>query len=62
LALRDYERLRDAVYVLESAVEDVELDIRGAPTKADYAGAIRHLRRAALEVVEASPEPVAIGD
>ena len=62
LAVGDYERLRDAVYVLESAIEDVAIDLQGAPAKADYVAAIMHLRMAAAEVVEASPEPAAIGD
>ena len=62
LALSDYERLRDAMYVLESAIEDVAIDLQGAPTKADYAAAVMHLRLAAVETVEASPEPAAIGD
>lgn len=62
MALSDYERLRDAVYVLESAIEDVAIDLQGAPTKADYAAAVMHLRLAAVETVEASPEPAAIGD
>ena len=62
LAIHDYERLRDAVYVLEAAMEDVATDLQGAPTKADYSAAIMHLRMAATEVVEASPEPTAIGD
>ena len=48
--------------MLESAIEDVAIDLRGAPTKADYAAAVIHLRMAAVEALEASPEPVAIGD
>ncbi len=62
MAVGDYKRLRDAVYVLEAALEDVAADLQGAPTKADYAAAIMHVRLAAAEVVEASPEPTAIGD
>jgi hypothetical protein len=62
LAADDYDRLRDAVYVLESALEDVTIDLRGAPTKADFAAAIMHLRLAAREVISATPEPTAIGD
>ena len=62
LALSDYERLRDAIYVLEAAIEDVAIDLRGAPTKAEYAAAVMHLRMSAAEAVEASPVPSAIGD
>ncbi len=62
MAIGDYQRLRDAVYVLEAALEDVATDLRGAPTRADYAAAVMHLRLASVEVVEATPEPTAIGD
>ena len=62
LAVGDYERLRDAVYVLESALEDITIDLQGAPTRADYAAAVTHLRLAAREVISETPEPSAIGD
>ena len=62
VAADDYERLRDAVYVLETALEDVDDDLRGSPTRTDYAGAVAYLRSAAAEVVESVPEPTAIGD
>lgn len=39
--------LRDRLYVLEAAIEDVERDLAGTPTKADYADAVSWLLDAA---------------
>lgn len=39
--------LRDRLYVLEAAIEDVERDLSGAPTKAEYQDAIDWLLAAA---------------
>ena len=44
--------LRDRLYVLECAVEDVERDIGGAPTRAEYQEALDWLLGAARPVVE----------
>lgn len=41
------EELRDRLYVLEAAVEDVERDLGGSPTRADYADAVSWLLDAA---------------
>lgn len=41
------EALHDQLYVLEAAVEDVERDLAGAPTKQDYADAVAWLLQAA---------------
>ncbi len=41
------DQLRDRLYVLEAAIEDVERDLVGNPTKADYADAIAWLLDAA---------------
>jgi hypothetical protein len=52
------EDLRDRLYVLEAAIEDVERDLAAAPTKSDYADAVHWLLdaarplRAAAEVRE----------
>lgn len=41
------DELRDRLYVLEAAIEDVERDLDGAPTKADYRDAVDWLLAAA---------------
>lgn len=45
--------LRDRLYVLECAVEDVERDLAAGSTKADYADAVGWLLDAARPVIEA---------
>jgi len=45
--------LRDRVYVLECAIEDVERDLGGAPTKAELREALDWLLDAARPVVDA---------
>lgn len=62
MSVDDYERLRDAVYVMEAALEDVDIDLRGKPTRSEYAAAVAHLADAATAVIAASPEPTAIGE
>jgi hypothetical protein len=46
------DELRDRLYVLECAVEDVERDLTGAPTRAEYQEAVDWLLGAARPVVE----------
>lgn len=41
------DTLRDRLYVLEAAVEDVDRDLSGSPTKADYREAVEWLLDAA---------------
>lgn len=41
------EELRDRLYVLEAAVEDVERDLAGTPSEADYRDAVAWLLDAA---------------
>lgn len=41
------DTLRDRLYVLEAAVEDVDRDLAGTPTKADYREAVEWLLDAA---------------
>jgi hypothetical protein len=36
----ELEALHDQLYVLEAAVEDVERDLKGSPTKQDYVEAV----------------------
>ena len=39
----ELEKLHDQLYVLEAAVEDVERDLEGSPTKQEYAEAVEWL-------------------
>jgi len=39
----ELETLHDQLYVLEAAVEDVERDLHGSPTKQDYVDAVAWL-------------------
>ena len=52
LARRTMDDLRDKLYVLACAVEDVERDLAGSPTKADYADAVRWLLDAARPLLD----------
>lgn len=47
------DELRDRAYVLECAIEDVERDLGGSPTKAEYREALQWLLDAARPVIEA---------
>ena len=51
VARRSLEELHDQLYVLEAAIEDVERDLRGTPTKQDYADAVAWLLQAARPLV-----------
>ncbi|HET9442634.1 MAG TPA: hypothetical protein VFO65_04880 [Acidimicrobiales bacterium] len=51
VARHDLDALHDALYVLEAAVEDVERDLAGSPTKQDYADAVAWLLQAARPLV-----------
>jgi hypothetical protein len=48
----ELDELGDLLYVLEAAVEDVDRDLRGVPTKSDYVEAIEWLLAAARPVIE----------
>lgn len=63
LSRHGWERLRDALYRLEAAAQDVALDVgSGRPTRADYAEALGHLTAAVRDLQELSVEPTAIAD
>ncbi len=47
------DELRDRLYVLECAVEDVERDLAGSPTRAEYQEAVDWLLAAARPVIDA---------
>lgn len=52
LARHQLDDLRDRLYVLEAAVEDVERDLAGSATKADYRDAVHWLLDAARPLAE----------
>lgn len=63
LSRRTWEALRDALYRLEAASEDVAMDLMaGRPTKAEYVAALAHLSAAVRDLQEIAVEPVALGD
>jgi hypothetical protein len=51
VARQALDELLDQLYVLEAAVEDVERDLRGSPTKQDYVDAVAWLLQAARPLV-----------
>ena len=54
----DLRRLHDRLYLLESALEDVEADLEGKPGPAAYREAFDHLYEAAKDLVGVVVEPV----
>jgi hypothetical protein len=52
--------LRDALYALEAALDDVEEDLRGRPPLEEYRAAFRHLYGAAAQLRGAALEPIAM--
>jgi hypothetical protein len=55
VARRELDELYDRLYVLEAAIEDVDRDLAGSPTPADYRDAVAWLLDAARPVVEKRP-------
>jgi hypothetical protein len=53
-------RLRDRLYVLETALDDVEADLRGRASAEEYKRAFQHLYAAAAQLRESCVEPRAI--
>jgi hypothetical protein len=53
-------RLRDRLYVLESALDDVEGDLRGAAGPDEYRRAFQHLYGAAAQLRGSCVEPRAV--
>ncbi|MEA3077300.1 MAG: hypothetical protein QOF60_2208 [Actinomycetota bacterium] len=54
IARRELDALSDQLYVLETAIEDVERDLATSPTKQDYADAVLWLLQAAKPLVARS--------
>jgi hypothetical protein len=52
--------LRDRLYVLESALDDVEGDLKGRPSAEDYKRAFQHLYAAAAPLRGSCVEPSAV--
>ena len=60
---RSWELLRDALYRLEAAAEDVAVDLgAGRATKQDYVHALAHLTAAVRDMQDIAVEPTALGD
>lgn len=56
-----WEALRDALYRLEAASEDVAMDLMaGRPTRAEYVAALGHLSAAVRDLQEIAVEPLAV--
>jgi hypothetical protein len=54
------EALRDRLYILESALDDVESDLRGRPPLEEYKRAFQHLYAAAAGLRRSVVEPRAV--
>ena len=54
------EQLRDRLYVLEAALDDVEADLRGRPADEEYRRAFQHLYAAAAPLRGSWVEPIAV--
>ena len=55
VARAERDELRDRLFVLRCAVDDVGRDLEGTPTKQDYADAVRWLLDAAEPLVALEP-------
>jgi hypothetical protein len=63
ITLRTWERLRDALYRLEAAAEDVAMDLgAGRATKSDYVRALAHLSSAVRDLQDVAVEPTAVSE
>ena len=59
---RAWDQLTDALYRLQSASEDVAMDLtQGKATKSEYVEALAHLTLAVRDLQEISVEPLGIG-
>jgi hypothetical protein len=63
ISRRSWEHLRDALYRLEAAAEDVAIDLgAGRATKQDYVQALAHLSAAVRDLQDIAVEPTALRD
>lgn len=58
---RTLEAVRDALYQIEAALDDVDGDLRSAGSPAEYRAALWHLYRSASAVRGLTVEPKAVG-
>lgn len=57
-----FEELRDLLYRIETALQDVDGDLAGGADSDEYRQALWHLYRTAAAVRSVSFEPRAVGD
>ena len=63
ISRRTWLSLRDALYRIEAASEDVAMDLLGGrPTKAEYVEALAHLSAAVRELQDVAVEPIATSE
>ncbi|NQV07693.1 hypothetical protein HQ535_14200 [bacterium] len=62
VASEELEMLRDLIWELGAALDDVEQDLIGRPKADEYRRAFEHLHGAASQLRDRAPEPIAIGD
>ena len=60
VSARDLVALRDRLWELREALDDVERDLRGTPPIEEYRSAFQHLYAAAAQLRDGAPEPMAI--
>ncbi|MFP5332228.1 MAG: hypothetical protein ACLGHX_07725 [Acidimicrobiia bacterium] len=59
---RSFEELRDLLYRIETALQDVDSDLAGGADASEYREALWHLYRTAAAVRTVAFEPTAIGE
>jgi hypothetical protein len=59
---RTFEAVRDAIYQIEAALDDVDGDLRAAGSTAEHRAALWHLYRSAAAVRGLTLEPKAVGE
>lgn len=62
VSIDTWQRLRDAIYVAETAAADAAADLLDADSKDELASIISDLRAAIDGVVQAAGEPLAVAD
>ena len=63
ISRRTWNQLRDALFRLEAASEDVAMDLMaGRSTKAEYVDALAHLSAAVRDLQDVAVEPIAVSD
>jgi hypothetical protein len=60
LSRASFQELKDVVFAIEAALQDVDRDLASAESPSDYREALWHLYHAAADVRTASLEPRAV--